>query len=95
MSTLFPLVVIVLGVAGIVGFLVVLAGVRQEERRMSLPVAPQSHSAAFARRVIGVHVRDTRPGRDDAGGGTVRFAVSGGAGRVAVTASPRPVRGVR
>ncbi|GII89575.1 hypothetical protein Ssi03_75650 [Sphaerisporangium siamense] len=76
MTTLLPLAVIALGVAGIFAFVIVLVGVRQEDRRMRLPVTPETSSAAFARRVIGVHVRDNRPGRGDA---DVSLAATGGA----------------
>jgi hypothetical protein len=95
MNTLFPFAVIALGVAGIIAFLVVLVGVRQEDRRMSLPVQPQSHSATFARRVIGVHVRDNRPGQSVADETRLSFAVTGGACRTAATGSTPRVRAAR
>jgi hypothetical protein len=95
MSTIFALGVIALGLAGMTAFVVVLIGVRHEDRRMRLPVDPDTHSATFARRVIGVHVRDNRPGANDADGGGVSFAVTGGACRPAAIATTRPVRVVR
>jgi hypothetical protein len=75
--------------------MVVLIGVRQEERRMRLPVAPDTHSAAFARRVIGVHVRDNRSGGKRADRKDVSSAVTGGAYRPAASAPTRPARAVR
>lgn len=93
MSTIFALGVIALGLAGMTAFVVVLIGVRQEDRRMRLSVNPNTPSATFARRVIGVHVRDNRPGANDGAG--VSFAATGGACRSAATATTRPVRVVR
>ncbi|MFI6455966.1 hypothetical protein ACIBF6_30920 [Streptosporangium amethystogenes] len=56
-----PLVIgLVLGVAVFVGYVFVLIGMRQEDRRMRLGDAPPSRAADLARRVTGCHVRGRR-----------------------------------
>ncbi|MFI7535808.1 hypothetical protein [Streptosporangium sp. NPDC049376] len=57
-ATMIPLIIgLVLGAAVFVGYVVVLVGMRQEDRRMQLGEAPPSRAAALARRVTGCHVR--------------------------------------
>ncbi|MBB4919105.1 hypothetical protein [Streptosporangium saharense] len=57
-ATMIPLIIgLVLSVAVFVGYVVVLVGMRQEDRRMQLGETPPSRAAALARRVTGCHVR--------------------------------------
>ncbi|GAA3077483.1 hypothetical protein [Streptosporangium carneum] len=57
-ATMIPLIVgLVLGAVVVVGYVVVLVGMRQEDRRMQLGAAPPSRAAGLARRVTGCHVR--------------------------------------
>ncbi|MEV4180629.1 hypothetical protein AB0J28_04180 [Streptosporangium canum] len=56
--TAIPLIIgLVLGVAVLVGYVLVLVGMRQEDRRMRLVDVPPSRAAGLARRVTGCHVR--------------------------------------
>ena len=56
--TAIPLIIgLVLGVAVFVGYVFILIGMRQEDRRMRLGDAPPSRAAGLARRVTGCHVR--------------------------------------
>ncbi|MEU3168522.1 hypothetical protein [Streptosporangium sp. NPDC006930] len=56
--TAIPLIIgLVLGVAVFVGYVFVLIGMCQEDRRMRLGDAPPSCAAGLARRVTGCHVR--------------------------------------
>ena len=55
---MIPLIIgLVLGVAVVIGYVLVLVGMRQEDRRMRLGEAPPSRAAGLARRVTGCHVR--------------------------------------
>ncbi|MFF0243303.1 hypothetical protein ACWEU6_26875 [Streptosporangium sandarakinum] len=60
MSALPLIVALVLGATVLVGYALVLIGMRQEDRCMSLGEAPPSRTAGLARRVTGCHVHDTR-----------------------------------
>ncbi|MFD8565185.1 hypothetical protein ACWDOR_35830 [Streptosporangium canum] len=56
--TAIPLIIaLVLGVAVLVGYVLVLVGMRQEDRRMRLADVPPSRAAGLARRITGCHVR--------------------------------------
>ncbi|WP_165781109.1 hypothetical protein [Streptosporangium minutum] len=56
--TAIPLIIaLVLSVAVAVGYMLVLVGMRQEDRRMRLADVPPSRAASLARRVTGCHVR--------------------------------------
>ncbi|MFF5207026.1 hypothetical protein [Streptosporangium sp. NPDC000396] len=56
--TAIPLIIaLMLGVTILVGYVLVLVGMRQEDRRMRLGEAPPSPAAGLARRVTGCHVR--------------------------------------
>ncbi|MCW2882529.1 MAG: hypothetical protein JWQ95_6629 [Sphaerisporangium sp.] len=56
--TTIPLIVgIALGAAVLVGYVFVLVGMHQEDRRMRLADVPPSRAAGLARRVTGCHVR--------------------------------------
>ncbi len=60
----FPLfLALVLAALVAVGYVVVLVGMRQEDRVRKLPVQAPTMSAGFARRVVGCHVRDDGPSR--------------------------------
>ncbi|MBG0826350.1 hypothetical protein HS041_00950 [Planomonospora sp. ID67723] len=53
-----PLVIgLVLGAAVFAGYVLVLVGMHQEDRRMRLAATPPSRAAGLARRVTGCHVR--------------------------------------
>ncbi len=55
---MIPLIVgVVLGLVVVVGYVVILVGMRQEDRRMQLGAGPPSRAAGLARRVTGCHVR--------------------------------------
>lgn len=55
---MIPLIVgLVLGLTVFVGYVLVLVGMRQEDRRMRLGEVPPSRAAGLARRVTGCHVR--------------------------------------
>ncbi|MGW4425000.1 hypothetical protein [Streptosporangium sp. NPDC004631] len=57
-ATVIPLIVgLVLGAVVFVGYVLVLVGMRQEDRRMHLGATPPSRAAGLARRVTGCHVR--------------------------------------
>ncbi|MER5650698.1 hypothetical protein [Streptosporangium sp. NPDC002524] len=56
--TTIPLIIgLVLGAAVLVGYVLVMVGMRQEDRRMSLSGVPPTRAAGLARRVTGCHVR--------------------------------------
>ncbi|MET8386511.1 hypothetical protein ABZV14_26260 [Streptosporangium canum] len=56
--TAIPLIIgLVLSVTVAVGYVLVLVGMRQEDRRMRLADIPPSRAAGLARRVTGCHVR--------------------------------------
>ncbi|WP_197048709.1 hypothetical protein [Streptosporangium roseum] len=56
--TAIPLIIaLVFGTAVVVGYVLVLVGMRQEDRRMRLGDLPPSRAAGLARRVTGCHVR--------------------------------------
>ncbi|MFF5207804.1 hypothetical protein [Streptosporangium sp. NPDC000396] len=56
--TAIPLIIgLVLSATVAVGYVLVLVGMRQEDRRMRLADAPPSRAAGLARRVTGCHVR--------------------------------------
>ncbi len=56
--TAIPLIIgLVLGAAVFVGYVLVMVGMRQEDRRMHLAATPPSRAAGLARRVTGCHVR--------------------------------------
>ncbi|ACZ91311.1 hypothetical protein [Streptosporangium roseum] len=56
--TAIPLIIgLVLSVTVAVGYVLVLIGMRQEDRRMRLGDIPPSRAAGLARRVTGCHVR--------------------------------------
>ncbi|MGW4662250.1 hypothetical protein [Streptosporangium sandarakinum] len=57
MSALPLIVALVFGATVLVGYALVLIGMRQEDRRMSLGKVPPSRTAGLARRVTGCHVR--------------------------------------
>jgi hypothetical protein len=50
------IVVLVLVLAGLAALVVVVAGIRGDERRMSLSQAPRTRVGAVTRRVLGAHV---------------------------------------
>ncbi|GGQ04348.1 hypothetical protein [Streptosporangium pseudovulgare] len=60
MSALSLIVTLVLGATVLVGYTLVLVGMRQEDRCMSLGEVPPSRTAGLARRVTGCHVHGTR-----------------------------------
>ncbi|WP_176955730.1 hypothetical protein [Sinosporangium album] len=49
---------IVLSLAVLTGYVVVLVGMRQEDRSGSLPARAPGWASGFARRVVGCHVRN-------------------------------------
>ncbi|MFI7058821.1 hypothetical protein ACWDOR_39780 [Streptosporangium canum] len=56
--TAIPLIIgLVLSVTVAVGYVLVLVGMRQEDRRMRLGDVPPSRAAGLARRVTGCHMR--------------------------------------
>ncbi|MET8048777.1 hypothetical protein ABZU75_14360 [Streptosporangium sp. NPDC005286] len=56
--TAIPLIIgLVIGAVVLVGYVLVLVGMRQDDRRMSLGDIPPSRAAGLARRVTGCHVR--------------------------------------
>ncbi|WP_406311865.1 hypothetical protein OHA77_24625 [Streptosporangium sp. NBC_01639] len=56
--TAIPLIIgLVLGATVLVGYLLVLVGMRQEDRRMRLADVPPSRTAGLARKVTGCHAR--------------------------------------
>ncbi|MET8336948.1 hypothetical protein [Streptosporangium canum] len=56
--TAIPLIIaLVLSIAVSAGYVLVLVGMRQEDRRMRLADVPPSRAAGLARRVTGCHVR--------------------------------------
>ncbi|MET9067722.1 hypothetical protein [Streptosporangium sandarakinum] len=60
MSALPLILALVLAAVTVVGYVLVLIGMRQEDRCMSLGEVPPSRTAGLARRVTGCHVHDTR-----------------------------------
>ncbi|MFI7043302.1 hypothetical protein [Streptosporangium sandarakinum] len=57
MSALPLIVALILAATVLVGYTLVLIGMRQEDRCMSLGKVPPSRTAGLARRVTGCHVR--------------------------------------
>ncbi|MER5325680.1 hypothetical protein [Streptosporangium roseum] len=56
--TAIPLIIgLALGATVAVGYVLVLVGMRQEDRRMRLADIPPSKAAGLARRVTGCHMR--------------------------------------
>ncbi|MEU6713958.1 hypothetical protein ABZ897_21015 [Nonomuraea sp. NPDC046802] len=56
--TTIPLIIAgVLGIALLVGYMMVLVGIRCEDKRLSLRHPPNSASASLARKVTGCYVR--------------------------------------
>ncbi|SNT61593.1 hypothetical protein SAMN05216276_108435 [Streptosporangium subroseum] len=56
--TAIPLIIgLVLGATVLVGYVLVLVGMRQEDRRMRLSDVPPSRAAGLARRVTGCYAR--------------------------------------
>ncbi|WP_043627583.1 hypothetical protein [Nonomuraea candida] len=57
--TAIPLIIAGLfGVALLVGYVMVLVGIRREDKRLSLRQAPDGASASLARKVTGCYVRN-------------------------------------
>ncbi|MGV9770827.1 hypothetical protein [Streptosporangium sp. NPDC003464] len=55
--TAIPLIIgLMLGATVLVGYVLVLVGMRQEDRRMRLADVPPSRVAGLARRVTGCHI---------------------------------------
>ncbi|MGW0058374.1 hypothetical protein ACWDTT_00400 [Streptosporangium sandarakinum] len=57
MSAIPLIIALVLAAAVLIGYALVLIGMRQEDRCMSLGKVPLSRTAGLARRVTGCHVR--------------------------------------